>query len=186
MTEIKSDIAVTDVRGGGFGNQAWIAKLSGTDDKFGFKRTFCKQNRAGLSRSGRSGFIEFEMLGDGIYEFRKFCVGSTANNWEWSGFVRIAGDIVEEIDRQTAVQEVSLMTPIGFNDDGLAAFNNWICKYATHEITSTTASDYFNAISNFEDIPGEDVIARIEVGQFDGVGHRPWVFDVTRDMVRYA
>lgn len=104
MTTIALNNTYTDVRGGGYGSGAWIARCTGRDPKFGLAREFCKKNESGLSRSGRSGTIRFEVDEPGIYEFRGFCRGSTAKNWEWSGFVKIDADgTVTELSRAEAM-----------------------------------------------------------------------------------
>lgn len=92
MTTINLNNTYTDVRGGGYGNRAWIARIVGTDAKFGLAREFCRADKSGLSGSGRSGLISFDVTEPGIYEFKGFCVGSTARNWEWSGFIELAAD----------------------------------------------------------------------------------------------
>lgn len=92
MTDINIGKTYTKVRGGGYGSDAWIAKITGPDPKYGLKRQFCKRDRSGLSRSGGSGAITFDVNEPGVYEFRGFCVGSTANNWEWSGFIELSLD----------------------------------------------------------------------------------------------
>lgn len=94
----------TDVRGGGYGGEAWIARITGTDPKFGLKRAFLPKDKSGLSGSGRSGSICFELDEPGLYEFRGFCVGSTAKNWEWSGFMLIDDDgTTHEISKTRAI-----------------------------------------------------------------------------------
>lgn len=92
MSTITLNNTYTDVRGGGYGNRAWIARIVGPDAKFGLSREFCRADKSGLSGSGRSGVISFEVTEPGLYEFRGFCVGSTARNWEWSGFIELAAD----------------------------------------------------------------------------------------------
>ena len=92
MTMITLGNTYTDVRGGGYGGSAWIAQITGTDPKFGLKREFCKKDKRGLSGSGRSGTITFDVTSPGVYEFRGFCVGSTARNWEWSGYIELRAD----------------------------------------------------------------------------------------------
>lgn len=99
-----NNMARTVIRGGGYGSSAWIAKITGTHPKFKFEREFCDKDTSGMSGSGRSGVIEFELDGPGLYEFRGFCVGSTANNWEWSNFALIDDDgDVEEMTRKEAL-----------------------------------------------------------------------------------
>lgn len=97
MTKISIGNTYTDVRGGGYGSSAWIAQITGTDSKFGLKREFCKRDKSGLSGSGRSGTIAFDVTRPGVYEFRDFCVGSTARNWRWSGYIQLdeSGDTRE-------------------------------------------------------------------------------------------
>lgn len=91
MTTITLGKTYTDVRGGGYGASAWIAQITGTDPKFGLKREFCQKSK-NLSGSGRSGTISFDVTKPGVYEFRGFCVGSTARNWEWSGYIELRAD----------------------------------------------------------------------------------------------
>ena len=43
MTQIKLNDTYTDVRGGGYGSRAWIARITGTDPKFGLRREFCER-----------------------------------------------------------------------------------------------------------------------------------------------
>lgn len=103
-TDITIDRAETDIRGGGYGSSAWIAKITGTHPKYGLQREFMRKDKSGMSGSGRSGVIRFEMAGPGIYEFRDFCVGSTANNWNWSGYLDIDADGgIKEITKAEAV-----------------------------------------------------------------------------------
>lgn len=90
--DISLDECFTKVRGGGFGGDAWIAKITGEDSKFTFSRIFCKKCTSSLSGSGKSGFIEFEIPGPGLYQFKGFCVGSTSNNSDWSGFILLRED----------------------------------------------------------------------------------------------
>lgn len=107
MSTIKIGGTYTDVRGGGYGGRAWIARIVGRDTQFGLAREFCKRDASGLSGSGRSGVVSFDVSEPGIYEFRDFCVGSTARNWNWSGFVRLGVDgSSEELTREQVLQEI--------------------------------------------------------------------------------
>ena len=81
----------TRVRGGGYGSDAWIARIIGLDPKYQFARKFCPKDRSGVSSTGASGVIYFEVSEPGLYQFHHFCVGSTARNWEWSGFAVLRG-----------------------------------------------------------------------------------------------
>jgi len=90
----------TRVRGGGLGHGAWIARIVGPHPKFHFEREFCYKDRSGLSRSGRSGAVEFTMEGPGLYEYRDFCASSTRTE---SGFLVLGPDgAIEKISRQRA------------------------------------------------------------------------------------
>jgi hypothetical protein len=96
MMNDSADVAIggtyTRVRGGGYGRDAWIARITALHPKYVFEREFCSRSTGGLSSSGRSGIIRFEVTEPGIYEFRHFCVGSTPRNWEWSGFCELTED----------------------------------------------------------------------------------------------
>src|SRR5690606_23506472 len=101
MSQISIGNTYTDVRGGGFGRTAWIARITGRNPQYGFQREFCRKDTSGLSRSGRSGTIKFHVTTPGIYEFRDFCVGSTLRNWNWSGFILLREDgTSEELTRE--------------------------------------------------------------------------------------
>ena len=103
--QIKLHDTSTRVRGGGFGADAWIARITGPCSQWSVRREFCARDTSGLSGSGKSGYIRFDVTEPGLYEFRKFCVGSTARNWEWSGFVRLHADGMREfVSRASAVR----------------------------------------------------------------------------------
>lgn len=90
--DIGLDGAFTRVRGGGFGRGARVARITGKHSKHGFERDWCRKCASGLSGSGKSGIIEFDIPGPGLYEFKGFCVGSTHNNSDWSGFILLRED----------------------------------------------------------------------------------------------
>ncbi len=90
--DIGLDGAFTRVRGGGLGGGAWIARIKGEHSEYKFERDWCRKCTSGLSGSGRSGIIEFDIPGPGLYEFKGFCVGSTKNNSDWSGFILLRDD----------------------------------------------------------------------------------------------
>ena len=98
----------TQVRGGGFGKDAWVAQILGIQPDKKLKRKFCKKNIEGLSSSRKSGNIEFEVTEPGIYEFRDFCQNTHPNRWRWSGFFEI--DIDSEIRILTLDQVVEKIT----------------------------------------------------------------------------
>jgi hypothetical protein len=98
-------IITSTVRGGGVGGRAWVAKLTGHDEKWGFVREFVRK-QSHTSKSGRSGSIDFPITEPGIYEFRDVqpargdaTIGDLA-----SGFLRVEADgTIAEIDKD-AVQ----------------------------------------------------------------------------------
>ncbi len=104
-TYIDVDTACTRIRGGGYGADAWVAKIVGPDPKWGVARQFMPKDKSGMSGSGRSGCITWELEGDGIYEYRKFCVSSRGD--ETGGFVEIKGTEVRKITRADAIAAVS-------------------------------------------------------------------------------
>lgn len=91
------------VRGGGCGAAAWVARITGPDPKFGLAREFIQKD-SHLSRSGKSGYIDFHITEPGIYEMRGVqpqagdaSIGSTL-----CGFIRVTEDGVETITKSEA------------------------------------------------------------------------------------
>ncbi len=104
-TTIGLNQTITRVRGGGFGSDAWVAKIVGIEDDGKLKREFCRKDKTNLSGSGRSGTIEFTVDEFGIYEFRNFCRNTHPMRWRWSGFFEILNDgSVELIDQKELVR----------------------------------------------------------------------------------
>lgn len=98
----------TRVRGGGYGSNAWVARVTGPDARYGLAREFVRKDASGLSGSSRSGTLRFAVTQPGYYEFRGLCVGSTPGNWEWSGFARIDADgTVTEVSREDVLAAVA-------------------------------------------------------------------------------
>lgn len=109
-TFISAQRAQTRVRGGGFGANAWLARITGTDPRYTFRRAFLQPDRSGLSGSGRSGAITWEVPSPGLYEWRAFCVGSTTRNWRSDGFCRIDPDgTVARLDRDAALTDARIL-----------------------------------------------------------------------------
>ena len=104
------------VRGGGTGGNAWIARLLPgiTND---FEREFLRPDRSGLSRSGRSGTIEWSIPGDGVYEFRNIC--HTARHTVDGIFIVNTGRVAWS-SREDALRVLGSATP-AFNDANLPA-----------------------------------------------------------------
>lgn len=88
-TRIEPTVAVTEIRGGGYGAGAWVARITGSHPRYHLERDFLARDWSHASRSRRSGLLQFPLVGPGVYEYREFCVGSTAKNWRADGFFHI-------------------------------------------------------------------------------------------------
>jgi hypothetical protein len=96
LTTIRSTI-----RGGGSGGGAWVAKITGTDPKFGYAREFIRKNPQ-LSGSGRSGYIDFPIVDPGVYEIRNVQLekGEASIGNLWSAFIQVTPDgSYEEVNK---------------------------------------------------------------------------------------
>jgi len=99
--------AWTRVHASVFGLDAWFARLTATDPKVRFKRDWIKPDKSGLTGSDKSGTIAFHgPLTDGIYEWRDFCVASTASEWRSSGFAEVRDGLVRQVLRDEVVELV--------------------------------------------------------------------------------
>jgi len=58
------------VRGGGYGRSAWVAKINGLCEQWGFEREFLDYED-GTSGSGKSGVLIWEITEPGIYQIAK-------------------------------------------------------------------------------------------------------------------
>lgn len=97
MTSINKIAEITStVRGGGSGARAWVAKIVGPHPKFGFERAFIQADKQ-VSRSGKSGYIDFPITEPGFYEVRgvQLDKGDATIGQLWDGFIRVteAGEI---------------------------------------------------------------------------------------------
>jgi len=98
------------VRGGGIGTTAWLAKIVGTDPSYGIDREFVDAERD-LSRSGRSGSISWTLDGDGIYEYRDWAESSRRST---SGFFAVRnGCVVGLGDRRAGVAKAAALLDKG-------------------------------------------------------------------------
>jgi len=86
------------VRGGGLGANAWVARITGPNDRYGVEREFVDANRD-LSQSGKSGNITWEIDQDGVYEYRELCISSTRTT---SGFFLIEESKVADLGNRKA------------------------------------------------------------------------------------
>lgn len=86
------------VRGGGSGRNAWVARITGTSDKYGFDREFVAKD-GNLSGSAKSGYIDFNIDEPGIYEVRgvQLPKGEASIGDLWNGFISVAenGDVAK-------------------------------------------------------------------------------------------
>jgi hypothetical protein len=104
------------VRGGGaVGSAAWVAKITGRDEKFGLARKFVRKqdNRSG---SGRSGCLHFVIEEPGFYEYRG--VGTDESSIASQRRTRAGGS--EGFIRVTETGEVEEVT----KDAVIAAFEH--------------------------------------------------------------
>jgi hypothetical protein len=104
------------VRGGGaVGSAAWVAKITGRDEKFGLARKFVRKqdHRSG---SGRSGCLHFVIQEPGFYEYRG--VGTDESSIASQRRTRAGG--AEGFIRVTETGEVEDVT----KDDVVAAFQH--------------------------------------------------------------
>lgn len=83
----------SEVRGGGYGGSAWIAKITGPDPKYGLARDFVQSER-NVSRSGKSGTVRFSIYEPGIYEVRsvQLPAGQATIGQLWNGFIEVNPD----------------------------------------------------------------------------------------------
>jgi hypothetical protein len=84
------------VRGGGIGSNAWVARITGPNVKFGVEREFVDADRS-LSGSGRSGNITWSLCEDGVYEYRAVC---TTSRHSASGFFLIENGKIANLDNR--------------------------------------------------------------------------------------
>jgi hypothetical protein len=87
------------------GSKPWVARITGTDPKFGLARTFVN-GIADYSRSNRPGtrgiYHAFD-LDEGIYEVKG---GSSWGSAGRRSFVRVHGDVSEEITMAEVLEAV--------------------------------------------------------------------------------
>lgn len=87
------------------GSKPWVARITGTDPKYGLARTFVA-GVADYSRSNRPGtrgvFFAFD-LDDGIYEIKGGDSWGSADNRK---FCRVVGDKMERLTRQEVLNEI--------------------------------------------------------------------------------
>lgn len=95
--------AVNRVRGGGIGSSGWLARVTGPNEKYGVEREFVNADKRGLSGSGASGTVTWDIDGDGIYEYRSWAASS---RYPASGFVLVYGGQVADLgNRKKAVEK---------------------------------------------------------------------------------
>lgn len=82
-----------EVRGGGHGRGAWVAKIVGPHPKFGLERQFVNSEKH-LSRSAKSGFIDFKIYEAGIYEVRGLqkSKDEASIGTLWNAFIEVKED----------------------------------------------------------------------------------------------
>lgn len=88
------------------GSKPWIARITGTDPKFGLARQFV-DGVADYSRANRPktrGVYFFFTLDDGVYEVKGGASWGSANDRK---FIRVSGDSWEKIDMPAVMQHVA-------------------------------------------------------------------------------
>lgn len=98
-----------EIRGGGSGSGAWVARITGPDPKWKLAREFVE--RAGhVSRSGRSGSFTWEITEPGFYELRgvQYAAGIASIGTLDSGFIKVGADgTVERVSKAAVIAAVS-------------------------------------------------------------------------------
>lgn len=81
------------IRGGSSGSHAWVARITGRDNRYGLARAFIRAD-GHISRSGRSGSFAWTLPAPGFYEIRdvQHDAGSASIGRLDSGFIRVAAD----------------------------------------------------------------------------------------------
>lgn len=88
-----------EIRGGGVGGDAYVARLFGHDASFGTQRTYLPVDASGASSTRRSGQLTWALALDGVYEFGKFTLRPLQTSTAW--FLRRDGELLQ-IDRAAA------------------------------------------------------------------------------------
>jgi hypothetical protein len=98
-----------EVRGGGVGVGAWVARITGPHPKFGLDRSFVKR-RENLSGSRKSGSLSWSIVEPGYYELRGVQYGaSEASIGDLdNGFIHVSdGGDVERVEKAQVIAAFS-------------------------------------------------------------------------------
>jgi hypothetical protein len=85
----------------GNGDQAFVARIVGTDQKYEYKRQFVKRDWSLALGKMKSGALGFPVIEHGLYEFRLFCVNENLSQWHRNGFFVVTEKGVAEVDSRT-------------------------------------------------------------------------------------
>lgn len=78
--------------------KTWLARLTGLDTKFGFKRDFLNTIARDTSRSGMTGTFTYLLTEEGVYQAHE---GRRRLGDTW---LKVTGDKVEKITREDAIE----------------------------------------------------------------------------------
>lgn len=94
-----------EIRDGGSGASAWVARVVGTHEKFGLDRKFIDK-ASNVSRSGRSGYFKWTLDRPGVYELRgiQYKAGEATIGQLDNGFISVdAGGAMTRITKAEAL-----------------------------------------------------------------------------------
>lgn len=97
-TYFSPDGGRTRVRGGGLGNDSYVAEIVGTHPTYDFDRTFVDKDE-NLSRSRASGEIYFRYDGDGLYSYGRV---TTSSSHTKSGFFLVFDGKIADLGNRRA------------------------------------------------------------------------------------
>ena len=87
-------------------DRGWIARIAGTDERFGLKREFC-ENLTRTKTAATGQVNTFVLKGEGHYEYRGIFRGAAANAYmrgdSLNGLFRVAGGQLAEVSKAEAI-----------------------------------------------------------------------------------
>lgn len=113
-TEMDADGMYVNLVEGGVGFGAWLARIVGTDDKYGFKRVFEDSDRSRVSKSGMRGTIRIPFAsGDGLFQYGKISKRNNVSDRRsiTSGFVIRANGAVWRVSEKVTEKIAKILDP---------------------------------------------------------------------------
>jgi hypothetical protein len=80
----------------------WVARITGLDEKFGFKREFLRYDQKDYSRAnsvGSRGVYQYYVLSDGLYEVNRRTGWRSLHRY----FMRVDGERMTELGREEVI-----------------------------------------------------------------------------------